>query len=144
MEKEGYKFLIVEDDANDADFIKKALMKFMKPENLFHVENGAEALDYVFKKGEFENRSEGNDPKLILLDLKTPKINGLEVLQRIKADENTKSIPVIILTSSKEEKDLTDSYKYGANSFVVKPIDYEDFENTIEGIGRYWTIINQL
>ncbi len=144
MEEKDFKILIVEDDPNDADFIKDALMKFINSKNLFHVENGAEALDYVFNKGMFKDRKESSAPKLILLDLKTPKINGLEVLQRIKSDENLKSIPVIILTSSKEEKDLTDSYKYGANSFVVKPIDYKDFENTIEGIGRYWTTINQL
>lgn len=144
MEEKEFKILLVEDDPNDAGFIKDILIKFIKPENIFHVENGAEALDFVFKKGAYENRNENITPKLILLDLKTPKINGLEVLQRIKSEEYSKSIPVVILTSSKEEKDLTDSYKLGANSFVVKPIDYKDFENTIEGIGRYWISINQL
>jgi len=143
MHKKIIKILLVEDDPNDAEFIKDILYRFIEPESIFHVENGADALDFIFKKGNFENFEKIN-PSLILLDLKTPKINGLEVLQKIKSDENTKSIPVVIVTSSKEEKDLTNSYKYSANSFVVKPIDYEVFERTIEILGEYWLKINQL
>ena len=144
MQEKTIKILLVEDDDNDAVFIQDALFKFINRENLFRVRNGAEAINFIFKKDEYENRAEAENPKLILLDLKTPKVNGLEVLQAIKTNENTKSIPVIIVTSSKEEKDLTDSYKFGANSFVVKPIDYQEFEKTIEVLGEYWLNINQL
>ena len=100
-------------------------------------------LDYIFKKDNYSNESTEIIADLIILDLKTPKINGLEVLQRLKADELTNFIPVVIFTSSNEEKDLRKSYEYGANSFIVKPIDFETFSQTIEAVGNYWTNINQ-
>lgn len=143
MNSKKINILLVEDDLNDAEFIKDTLLKFISPESFFHVEDGAQALDFIFKEGKYENIKEDTKPGLILLDLKTPKINGLEVLQKIKSDSATKSIPVVIVTSSKEEKDLIDSYKYGANSFIVKPIDYEMFEKTISHLGEYWLNTNQ-
>lgn len=144
MIKNIIKILLVEDDPSDAEFIKDALYEFILKKDLFHMENGADALDFIFKKRRFELRKEEDMPTLILLDLKSPKINGLEVLQIIKADENTKSIPVVIVTSSREEKDILNCYKYGANSFIVKPIDYKAFQSTIKAVGEYWIRINQL
>lgn len=144
MNKNKIKIILVEDDPNDSQFIKLCLKKFVEPENFLHFENGADILDFIFKKGKFVNRAEDALPDLILLDLKTPKINGLEVLQKLKTDETTKSIPIVIITSSNEAKDLKYSYQYGANSFIVKPIDYEEFANTIESVGQYWVNVNQL
>lgn len=144
INKNKIKIILVEDDENDSQFIKLCLKKFVEPENLFHFENGADILDFIFKKGKFINRAEDALPNLILLDLKTPKVTGLEVLQKLKTDETTKSIPVVIITSSNEEKDLKHSYQYGANSFIVKPIDYETFARTIESVGQYWINVNQL
>ena len=130
---------LLEDDENDASFIKTCLKKFTKDENIFHFENGADLLEYVSESKINNNRL----PGLFLMDLKTPKINGLQVLQQLKSDERTKSIPVIIMTSSQEEKDLKDSYAFGANSFVVKPIDFKVFEKTIEAVGNYWLNVNR-
>lgn len=143
MSEKKIKILLLEDDANDLLFIKEALKKFTKQDSLIHFENGAEMLDYIFKKDNYSNESSEIIADLIILDLKTPKINGLEVLQRLKADEITNFIPVVIFTSSNEEKDLRKSYEYGANSFIVKPIDFETFSQTIEAVGNYWTNINQ-
>ncbi len=144
MNKNNIKILLLEDDANDLMFIKDSLKKFAEPENLIHFENGAEMLDFIYRKGNYINYPEGVLPDLILLDLKTPRVNGLEVLQILKADITTKSVPIVIVTSSNEEKDLRKSYEYGANSFVVKPIDYETFAKTIEAVGQYWINIIQL
>ncbi len=144
MKERKIKILLLEDDANDLLFIKEALKKFTSPESLLHFENGADMLDYIFEKGNYTNKANDIIADLIILDLKTPKINGLEVLQKLKAEESTNSIPVVIFTSSNEEKDLRKSYEYGANSFIVKPIDFETFSKTIESVGNYWTNINQV
>lgn len=144
MNERKIKILLLEDDANDLLFIKEALKKFTTPDSLLHFENGADMLDYIFKKDSNSGESNKIIADLIILDLKTPKINGLEVLQKLKADESTNSIPVVIFTSSNEEKDLRKSYEYGANSFIVKPIDFETFSKTIEAVGNYWTNINQI
>lgn len=130
---------LLEDDENDASFIKTCLKKFTKDENIIHFENGADLLDYVYELKINTSRL----PSLFLMDLKTPKINGLQVLQQLKSDERTKAIPVIIMTSSQEEKDLKNSYAFGANSFVVKPIDFKVFEKTIEAVGNYWLNVNR-
>ena len=142
MVKKNIKILLVEDDASDADFIKHILYEFIEKKDIFHMENGADALDFIFKKRKYESRRIEDMPVLILLDLKSPKINGLEVLQKIKADENTRSIPVVIITSSNEKKDLENCYKFGANSFVVKPIDYKIFKSTIRTLCEFWININ--
>ena len=112
--------------------------------NLFHVKDGEEALEFIFATGRFAGqRSSESFPKLILLDIQMPKINGIEVLQRIKSDERLKSIPVVILTSSKEDPDIKKCYALGANSYIVKPVNFESFAESIKNLGFYWLLLNQ-
>lgn len=137
------KVLLVEDDINDAIFIKDCITKFIRPADLVHVDNGAEALEYLNHVDSYENKRVSENLKLILLDLKTPKLNGLEVLEKIKTDEFTKNIPVVVITSSKEKKDQINSYSLGANSFIIKPIEYTQFERTLTAVAEYWLKTNQ-
>lgn len=137
------EILLVEDNLNDAELTIRALRKNNLANNLVHVQDGAEALDFVFCKGAYQNRNSTSKPKLILLDLKMPKIDGLEVLKVLKSDDDTKHIPVVVLTSSKEEKDLLESYKLGANSYIQKPVELQKFMTSIIDIGLYWVILNQ-
>ncbi len=137
------EILLVEDNVNDAELTIRALRKNNLANNLVHVHDGAQALDFIYCKGEFQDRNTNSKPKLILLDLKMPKIDGLEVLKIIKSDEETKHIPVVVLTSSKEEKDLLESYKLGANSYIQKPVEFQKFITAIVDIGFYWVILNQ-
>lgn len=137
------EILLVEDNVNDAELTIRALRKNNLANNLVHVNDGAQALDFIYCKGEFQDRNTNSKPKLILLDLKMPKIDGLEVLKIIKSDEETKHIPVVVLTSSKEEKDLLESYKLGANSYIQKPVEFQKFITAIVDIGFYWVILNQ-
>ena len=106
-------------------------------------EDGAEALDFLFCRGAFKSRTQSHLPKLVLLDLKLPKINGMGVLRAIRADERTKSIPVVVLTSSKEERDVIESYRLGVNAYAQKPVDFEQFNETVRQIGMFWMLINQ-
>lgn len=140
---EYVEILLVEDNVNDAELTIRALKKNNLANNLFHVKDGAEALDFIYCKGEYSNRNNKNKPKLILLDLKMPKIDGMEVLKILKSDVDTKHIPIVILTSSKEEKDLIVSYELGANSFIQKPVEFDKFVSSIVEIGMYWVILNQ-
>jgi two-component system, response regulator len=137
------EILLVEDNSNDAELTIKALRKNNVTNNLYHVRDGAEALDFLFCKGKYSKRVDPKHPKLILLDLKMPKIDGLEVLKVIKTDNETKQIPVVVLTSSNEEKDLIESYKYGVNSYIVKPLDFNKFTRAVADVGLYWMILNQ-
>jgi two-component system response regulator len=137
------EILLVEDNVNDAEFTIRALRKNNLANNLVLVQDGAEALDFIYCKGAFQDRDTKSKPKLILLDLKMPKIDGLEVLKIIKSDEETKHIPVVVLTSSKEEKELLESYKLGANSYIQKPVEFQKFITAIADIGFYWVILNQ-
>jgi two-component system response regulator len=137
------EILLVEDNTSDAELTIRALKKNNLANNLFHVKDGAEALNFIYCKAEYSQRNNKNKPKLILLDLKMPKIDGLEVLKILKTDEETKHIPIVILTSSKEEKDLINSYQLGANSFIQKPVEFEKFVKSIVDIGMYWVILNQ-
>ncbi len=137
------EILLVEDNSSDAELTIRALKKNNLANNLFHVKDGAEALNFIYCKGDFQNRNQSNKPKLILLDLKMPKIDGLEVLRILKADQETKHIPIVILTSSKEEKDLLESYQLGANSYIQKPVEFDKFVKSIVDIGLYWVILNQ-
>jgi CheY-like chemotaxis protein len=107
------------------------------------VKDGAEALDYIFATGAYASRDINHHPKVILLDLKLPKVDGLDVLRRIKSDERTRVIPVVVLTSSKEERDLVESYKLGANSYIAKPVDFESFVKAVSELGLYWLLLNQ-
>lgn len=137
------EILLVEDSMSDAEMTIRALKKNNLANNLVHVKDGAQALDFVFARGQFESRQIENKPKVILLDLKMPKVNGIEVLQKIKTDERTKEIPVVVLTSSKEDPDIRQCYELGVNSYVVKPVEFEDFHRAVADLGLYWLLINQ-
>lgn len=134
--------LLVEDNAQDAELTMRALKKGKLCNNIYTVENGAEALDFLFCRGKFADRHIENKPKVILLDLKLPKVSGLEVLAKIKGDSTLKKIPIVILTSSTEDPDVREAYSLGANSYVVKPINFEKFIESVKNLGVYWLLIN--
>lgn len=135
--------LLVEDNPTDAELTIRALRKNNLANKLHWVKDGAEALDYIFARGSYSERDPNNLPKLILLDLRMPKVDGLEVLQEIKRNESTSRIPVVVLTSSKEDRDIVESYKLGVNSYVSKPVEFDEFINAVSTLGFYWMIINQ-
>ncbi len=137
------EILLVEDNMSDAELTIRALKKNNLANKLVHLKDGAEALDFIFAQGQFSERKVENGPKVILLDLKMPKINGIEVLKKIKADERTKKIPVVVLTSSKEDPDIQECYRLGVNSYVVKPVDFEAFIKAVSELGFYWMLLNQ-
>jgi two-component system response regulator len=130
------EILLVEDNPNDAELAIRALKKNNLANHLLHLENGQEALDFLFEE---KNRM----PKLILLDLKMPKVDGLEVLRRLKSDEKKKVIPVVVLTSSKEESDIVETYKLGVNAYIVKPVDFDQFVKAVAQLGLFWLLLNQ-
>jgi two-component system, response regulator len=137
------EILLVEDNATDAELTIRALKKQNFANNLVWVKDGAEALDFIFSTGVYSERNEIATPKLILLDLRLPKVDGMEVLKKIKADERTRRFPVVILTSSKEDRDIVESYKLGVNSYIAKPVDFEKFMEAVKGLGFYWLLLNQ-
>ena len=141
MEKLG-RILMVEDDPKDVELSMTALEDYNLANEIVIARDGEEALDYLFCRGKFQDRSSDN-PAVILLDLKLPKVDGLEVLREIKSDAKLRMIPVVVLTSSKEEKDMVTSYKLGVNAYVVKPVDFHEFVNAIKELGVFWAIINQ-
>src|ERR1700743_779328 len=141
MNKLG-RILMVEDDPKDVELSLTALEEYNLANEVVVTRNGQEALDYLFCRGEFSSRSNDN-PAVILLDLKLPKIDGLEVLQQIKSDDRLKMIPVVVLTSSHEEKDMMRSYTLGVNAYVVKPVDFHEFVNAIKELGVFWAIVNE-
>lgn len=136
--------LLVEDNASDAELTIRALRKNKIIGSLLHLQDGEDALEYIFATGKYSKRNICETPKIILLDLKMPKIDGLEVLKKIKSDERTKIIPVVLLTSSKEDRDIVVSYRLGVNSYIVKPLGFENFVKAVSDIGLYWLLINQL
>ena len=136
------QILLVEDNKSDAMLTIRALKKHNLANNLIHLIDGAQALDFIFCKGEYEGRNIEHKPRVIFLDLKMPKIGGMEVLSIIKSDERTKLIPVVMMTSSKEEADIVESHKLGVNSYVVKPVGFENFSKTITDLGFYWLVVN--
>lgn len=136
------QILLVEDNQSDAKLTIRALKKHNLANNLVHLIDGAQALDFIFGKGEFEGRNISDKPKVIFLDLKMPKVSGLEVLKIIKSDERTKLIPVVMMTSSKEEQDIVESHQLGVNSYVVKPVDFDNFSKTVSQLGLYWLVVN--
>ena len=136
--------LLVEDNASDAEMTIHALKKSGLANKLLHLKDGALALDFIFAEGDYLGRNMEYKPKVILLDLKMPKVNGLEVLQKIRDDERTKNIPVVMLTSSKEDPDIKTCYALGVNSYVVKPVAFDEFQKAITDLGLYWMIVNQL
>lgn len=141
---ETVQILLVEDSATDAELTIRALEKSRLANRLVWVKDGAEALDFVFGSGAHADQPVPNAPKVILLDLKLPKVDGLEVLRRLKSDQRTRAIPVVVLTSSKESPDMEESYRLGVNSFVSKPVEFEAFFNTIAGLGMYWLLVNRV
>lgn len=136
------EILLVEDNMNDAELAISALNEYNLANKVEHVKDGPEALDYMFGTGKYQGKNNPN-PKVILLDLKLPKLNGLEVLKKLKSDAKTKKVPVIMLTSSKEEPDIEQAYNLGANSYIVKPVEFDKFVDALKNVGFYWLIVNQ-
>ena len=136
------EILLVEDNPNDVELTLHAFKENNLANQLHVVRDGAEALDFIFGQGTYAGRSLSAHPKVILLDLKLPKVDGLEVLRQIKADERTKTIPVVVLTSSREERDIVESYQYGVNSYIVKPVDFDGFADAVRHLGMYWLLLN--
>jgi CheY-like chemotaxis protein len=136
------RILIVEDDPKDVDLTLTALDEYNLANEVVVTRDGEEALDYLYCRGSFGTRTHGN-PAVVLLDLKLPKVDGLEVLEQMKSDQKLKMIPVVVLTSSRQERDLVASYKYGVNAYVVKPVDFHEFVNAIKELGSFWAVINE-
>jgi CheY-like chemotaxis protein len=144
MNSVSVEVLLVEDNLTDAELTIRELKKHNMANNLVHVKNGKEALDFIFATGEFDGKRDVlHPPKVVLLDIQMPKINGIEVLQRIKSDPRTRSTAVVILTSSKESPDIQTCYDLGANSYIVKPVNFERFAEAIKNLGFYWLLLNQ-
>jgi len=143
MEPNEVEILLVEDNPHEAALTIRSLKKHNLANKLLHIDDGAEALDYIFSKGKYAGNKAIFKPSLILLDLKLPKVDGLEILRQLKANERTSTIPVVILTSSKEENDIITSYQLGINSYIVKPVNFESFTKAVAELGMYWILLNQ-
>ena len=144
MNPNSVEILLVEDNITDAELTIRELKKHNMANNLVHVKNGEEALDFIFATGKYATTREIQySPKVVLLDIQMPKVNGVEVLQKIKADPRTRAIPVVVLTSSKESPDIQKCYDLGANSYIVKPVNFEGFAQSIKNLGFYWLLLNQ-
>ncbi|MFT3933967.1 MAG: response regulator [Chitinophagaceae bacterium] len=137
------EILLVEDNEYEADLTIRSLQKHNLTNKLVHVDDGEEALDIIFSRGAYAANKGPLQPKLILLDLKLPKVDGLEILRQLKANEETRQVPVVVLTSSKEESDIVESYRLGVNSYIVKPVNFESFTKAIAEVGLYWVLLNQ-
>lgn len=137
------EILLVEDNPEDLQLTLRALGKANLTNRIQVARDGAEALEFVFAEGTYSGRKLSNGPKVVLLDLKLPKVDGLEVLKRMKSDDRTRAIPVVMLTSSREQSDLVESYKFGVNSYIVKPVNFDGFARAVQDIGMYWVLLNQ-
>lgn len=144
MNNPQVEILLIEDNMDDAEMTIHALRKKNLANRLIHLKDGEEALDFLFGTGNYTGRDINVKPKLILLDLKMPKVDGMEVLKKVKSNSMTKTIPVVVLTSSKEDPDLKKCYELGANSYIVKPVEFESFVNAVSELGLYWMLLNQL
>jgi two-component system response regulator len=142
MSTDPIEILLVEDNPNDEELTLYALKKNNITNQIQVVRDGAEALEYLFCTGAYAHRKINEPPKVVLLDLKLPKVDGLEVLEQIKADSRTRTIPVVVLTSSQEERDIVESYQLGVNSYIVKPVDFEQFIDVVRQLGLYWMLLN--
>src|SRR5260370_41134190 len=143
MNLEDLEILLVEDSEADAVLALHALRREKLANNILVVHDGEEALDFLFCRGAYAQRSFDHPPRLVLLDLKLPKVDGMEVLHQVKSDPRTKTIPVVMMTSSKEERDLVSSYSLGVNSYIQKPVDFDQFRETVKSVGLYWLLTNQ-
>jgi len=143
MKTNEIEILLVEDNENDAEMTLRSFKKNNISNQVTRLKNGAEAIDFLFATGTYSGRDINNRPRVILLDLKMPKVNGIEVLEKIKADEKTKRIPVVMFTSSKEYPDIERCYELGANSYIVKPVEFDNYINIMRDIGLYWLALNQ-
>ena len=143
MIHEECEILIVEDNPEDAELMLRSLKKMHLANQVIHLEDGAEALDFILNQGAYAQRKNFIAPRVMLLDLKRPKVHGLEVLKEIKSNPGTRNIPVVIITSSREDPDIKKAYELGANSYIVKPIDFKDFMDTLSHIGFYWMVVNE-
>jgi two-component system response regulator len=137
------EILLVEDNPNDAELALRALRKNNLANKVVHVVDGEQALDFLFARGQFSDRSGAEPPRVVLLDLKLPRVDGLAVVREVKSDPRTRAIPVVVLTSSREEQDLINSYKLGVNSYIVKPVDFDRFVNAVKELGMYWLLLNE-
>jgi len=137
------EILLVEDNPQDAELTIRALKRRNLANQLIHVQDGQAALDFIFGTGAYAGRDVHAQPKVVLLDLKLPKIDGIEVLRRIRADERTKMLPVVVLTSSREDRDVIETYRLGTNSYIVKPVEFENFSEAVSHLGLYWLVLNQ-
>ena len=143
MPENGVEILLVEDNPDDVELAVHALRRENLANRIEIARDGEEALDFLFCRGRYNNRSFQSPPRLVLLDLKLPKVDGLEVLKEIKGDPRTKAIPVVILTSSREEQDLVNGYKLGGNAYIQKPVDFAQFRETVKQLGLFWLVVNQ-
>ena len=144
MNPNSVEILLVEDNITDAELTIRELKKHNMANNLIHLKDGEEALDFIFATGKYANTREVQyTPKVVLLDIQMPKVNGIEVLEKIKTDPKTRSVPVVILTSSKENPDIQKCYDLGANSYIVKPVNFDGFAQAIKNLGFYWLLLNQ-
>jgi CheY-like chemotaxis protein len=143
MEHDDVNILLVEDTETDAELAIRALRKRGLANKLVWVNDGAKALDFIFGEGEYSQRDVRNHPKVILLDLRLPKVTGIEVLRRLKSDENARRIPVVVVTSSKEDSDLAECYALGVNSYISKPVEFDEFTKAVGDLGFYWLLINK-
>jgi two-component system response regulator len=143
MTMDNIEILLVEDNPRDVEMTLRALKKHNLANKVHVVKDGAEALDFIFTRGAYAHRDPNHVPKVVLLDLKLPKVSGLEVLGAIKGDAQARTIPVVVLTSSQEEKDMVESYKLGVNSYIVKPVDFDKFVEAVGHLGFYWLLINK-
>jgi two-component system response regulator len=142
-EPNALEILLVEDNPQDAELTVRTLRKHNLANKLHVVEDGADALDFIYCRNKYAQRDISHSPKIVFLDLKLPKVSGLEVLRQLKGDEKTRSIPVVIVTSSREDPDIKQAYALGANSYVVKPVDFDEFQGTVTQLGLYWLLVNQ-
>lgn len=140
---EQVEILVVEDNPNDYELTSRALKKINLANKVYWVKDGQEALEFIFCTGKYDKRSLVNGPRLILLDLKLPRVDGIQVLEKLKSNPHTRKIPVVMLTSSQEENDIVESYKLGVNSYIVKPVDFQNFMETVSNAGFYWMLINK-
>lgn len=144
METRKIDILLVEDNPDDADLTIRALKKNGLASSIIHLQDGEEALDFIFCKGVYSDRVFEEMPKLLILDLKMPKVDGIEVLRQVKSDARTRAMPVVLFTSSNEERDITKSYQSGVNSYIVKPVEFESFVKVVSNVGLYWLSLNQI